>query len=107
MSETSQRYKENRNINKEILCEFLDFLKFKVQNDALTSDEVSSIVNSVVSGTNLYATADELARFYDQTQHNVRCVINRKLIAKPQRRVYYPFSAFSKVIPDSWKKGRK
>ena len=89
------------------MCEFLDFIKFKIQNDCLTSDEVASIVNSVVSGTNLYATAQELARFYDQSEHNVRCVINRRLIAKPQRRVYYPFSAFSKVIPDSWKKRHK
>jgi len=107
MSETQQSYKDSRNIHKEILCEFLDFLKFKVENDRLTADEVASLVNSVVSGTDLYATAEELAKFYDQSQHNVRCIINRKLIAKPQRRVYYPFSAFAKVVPESWKKSHK
>jgi len=109
MNETTQSYKEDsskRNIHKEILCEFLDFLKFKIENDHLTVDEVSSLVESVVSGTNLYATARELARFYDQSEHNVRCVINRRLLAKPVRRVYYPFSAFAKAIPDSWKKRR-
>ena len=106
MSETSQIYKEEskkRNIHKEILCEFLDFLKYKVQNDRLTADEVRSIVDSVVSGVDLFATVEELSKFYGQSQHNVRCVINRKLLDKPQRRVYYHFSAFSKVIPESWK----
>lgn len=110
MSETIQKYKEDsqkRNIHKEILCEFLDFLKFKVENDGLTADEVRSLVNSLVGGTDIYATAQELAKFYNQSQHNVRCIINRKLIAKPQRRVYYPFAAFSRVIPESWKCRKK
>ena len=107
MSETTQIYEEKRNIHKEIACEFLDFLKYKIENDKLTADEVASLVHAVASGTDLYATADELARFYGQSTHNVRCVINRKLLAKPQRRVYYPFSAFARVIPDSWKKHRK
>ena len=109
MSETTQNYKKDsskRNIHKEILCEFLDFIKFKVETDRLTADEVTSLVESVVAGTNLYSTAKELARFYNQSEHNVRCVINRRLIAKPQRRVYYPFSAFAKVVPQSWKECR-
>ena len=110
MSETIQRYKEDsskRNINKEILCEFLDFLKFKVVNDRLTADEVASIVNSIVSGIDLYASTSELARFYNQSEHNIHCVANRRLIQKPVRRVYYPFSAFSRVVPEAWKKTRK
>ena len=91
MSETMQIYKENpskRNIQKEILCEFLEYLKFKIENNHLTADEVSSLVHSIVQGCDLYATAKELAKFYDQSEHNVRCVINRRLLAKPQRRVY-------------------
>ena len=107
MSEMEQSYKEKsakRNIQKEILCEFLDFVKFKVQSDRLTADEVASLVGTVVEGCDLYSTAEELARFYDQSEHNVRCVINRRLLAKPRRRVYYPFSAFAKVVPASWKK---
>ena len=102
MSETIQRY-EKDNIHKKILCEFLDFLKFKVENDGLTADEVRSLVNALVGGTDIYATAHELATFYGQSEHNVRCVINRKLLAKPQRRVYYPFAEFAKVVPSGWK----
>jgi len=101
MSETKQSYKDSRNIHKEILCEFLDFLKFKIENDCLTADEVASLVNSVVSGTDLYASTSELARFYKQSEHNIHCVANRRLIQKPIRMVFYPFSAFSKVIPES------
>lgn len=110
MSEMQQSYKEKsakRNVQKEILCEFLDYVKFKVESDRLTADEVASLVQSVVDGCDLYATAKELARFYDQTEHNVRCVINRRLLAKPRRRVYYPFSAFAKVVPDSWKRRKQ
>ena len=79
--------KQSTTTSKKIACEFLDFLKQKIQCDELTADELSSIIRSVVEGTDLYATADELARFYGQSVHNVRCVISRKMIDKPQRRV--------------------
>lgn len=91
---------------KKILCEFLDFLKQKVVSDELTADELSSLIHNVVDATDLYATADELARFYGQSTHNVHCVINRRMIEKPQRRVYYSVRKFRQIIPDSWKKGR-
>lgn len=105
MSETTQRYKEDstkRNISKKILCEFLDFLKQKVVNDELTADEVTSIVHSVVDNTEIYATADELARFYGKTKQGVYRVINRRMIEKPQRRVYYSFKKFREIIPKDW-----
>ena len=110
MSETLQNYKndyQKRNISKEILCEFLDFIRFKIANDRLTSEEAYSLVESILRSLPLRATVKELARFYGQSEHNVRCVINRKVSEKPQRRVYYSFSAFSKAVPDTWKKCRK
>ena len=110
MSETTQRYEEKskgRNISKIIVCEFLDFLKQKVENDEFTADELSSLIHSIAEGTELYATAEELGRFYGQSTHNVHCVINRRMLSKPQRRVYYPFREFKKIIPDSWHKNRR
>lgn len=98
-----QKYKEvsqKRNIHKEILCEFLDFLKFKVENDGLTADEVRSLVNALVGGTDIYATAQELATFYDQSQHNVRCA-RRSSPILAQKKHPSPGGCLSRYLSES------
>lgn len=102
-----QNYENNHkeeNFGKKILSEFLGFLKYKVDNDELTTDEVDSLVRSIVACTDLVGTAESLAKFYGQSTHNVQCVVNRRLLRKPVRRVYYPFREFSEVVPASWRK---
>lgn len=87
---------------KKIVSEFLGFLKYKVDNDLLTMEEVESIARAMESGIEVMGTAEDFSRFYGQPRTNISSVINRRMLAKPKRRVFYPFRAFQKIIPKTW-----
>ena len=91
-------------VAKKLVIEFLDFLKYKVENDLLSIDDIDSIDRAIKQDLKIVATIDDLAAFYGQPNGNVRSLINRRMIQKPQRRVYYSFNAFSKIVPEKWKK---
>lgn len=91
-------------VAKKIVLEFLDFLKYKVENDLLTMEDIDSIARVVKADLKIMGTLDDLASFYGQSKTNVSSVINRRMIQKPQRRIYYSFNAFQKITPEKWKK---
>jgi len=91
------------NLCKRIVLEYLSFLQYKVENDLLTMDEIESMAKMLEANLIVYGTIDNFAEFYSQQRSNVSAVIHRKLFAKPIRRVYYPFNAFQKIIPDRWR----
>ena len=91
------------NVGKKILSEFLSFLKYKVDNDLLTMEEVESLVKTIEGNLTVLGTADDFAKFYGQSRTNISSVINRRMFEKPIRKVYYSFKAFRKIIPDKWK----
>lgn len=91
-------------VAKKLVIEFLDFLKYKVENDLLSKDDIDSIARAITQDLKIVATIDDLAAFYGQPNGNVRSLICRRMIQKPQRRVYYSFNAFSKIVPEKWKK---
>ncbi len=102
---TMQKYKEelkDRNVSKRIVLDYLEYLTFKVKNDSLTMEEADSLARTFTENLKLTGTIDDLARYYGQSRDNVKVVINRKLLSKPQRRVFYSFSAFRQVIPKRW-----
>lgn len=89
---------------KEIILDFLDYIRYKIENDRLTMSEAESISKTIQNGLKLNGTVDDLCRFYGQTRTNVKAVIGRKMLGKPERRVYYPFNSFQKVVPSTWEK---
>lgn len=91
-------------VAKKLVIEFLDFLKYKVENDLLSMDDIDSIARAITQDLKIVATIDDLAAFYCQSNGNVRSLISRRMLQKPQRRVYYSFNAFSKIAPEKWKK---
>jgi hypothetical protein len=91
-------------MNKQILLEFIDFLRFKIENDLLTMEDVESIKYFFESSVIIRGTAEDFAKFYCKSQYDVRNVIHRRMIEKPIRRVYYSFGEFRKIVPTSWKK---
>ena len=104
---TMQNYNimaDNQNAAKKIVLDVLDYIRFKIENDRLTMAEVESIARTIEGGLNLSGTIDDLSTFYGQPKNNVKTVICRKLIDKPERRVSYRFDAFRKVVPASWKR---
>ena len=90
---------------KKELLEVLDYYKFRVQNGC-TMAEINSTLKALENNMNIDGSISDFARFYGQSEKNVRTVINRKLIAKPTRKVLYPFHAFRKIVPDKWHKDR-
>ena len=97
---------ENKLENKALLYEFLDFLKFKISDQRLTADEFAGISRLLRNGIRLYGTADDIAKFYHKSPQDVRNVVHRRMLGKPERRVYYSFDEFQKIAPNSWKNGK-
>ena len=85
------------------LAGILEFASERARNGQMTLEEVRSWLEMLMERSTLWATVEELADFYGQSEHNVRCLINRRYIGKPKRRVYYSFNQFSRIIPKSWK----
>jgi len=89
-------------IGKKIVLDYLEYLTFKVRNDSLTMEEADSLARTFTENLRLIGTIDDLARYYGQSRDNVKVVINRKLLSKPLRRVFYSFNAFRQIIPKRW-----
>lgn len=92
--------------SKKELLEILDYYKYRVQNGC-TMAEIDSALEALENNMGIDGTISDFAKFYGVSESNVRATISRKLINKPKRKVLYPFHAFRKVIPESWKKGRE
>jgi hypothetical protein len=92
----------NNEASKQLLLEFLDFFRYKIENDLLTMGEVESLAKAISERVLLLVTIDDFAQFYEQSHTNMSSVIKRRMIPKPVRRVYYPFNVFSKIVPQKW-----
>ena len=89
---------------KRIILNILDYLRYQVENDKCTSEELKSILEMVSESMEISATIKDMAEFYGQSESNVSNVISRRPIPKsqkPKRRVYYNLAFFSKIIPKS------
>ena len=89
---------------KQILSEMLAYYKYKVDNDLCTMAEIESAQKALTENMEIYGTTEDLAKFYGVSPGNVRATISRKLLAKPLRRVFYPFHKFLKIVPSKWRK---
>lgn len=101
-----QNYKEKpkeQSVGKRIILEFLDFLRFKIENDSLTLDEMDSIAQTIQENLVLYGTTEDFARYYRKSKDSVKVNISRKMFGRPIRKVLYSFTQFRKIIPPSWK----
>ena len=91
------------NLGKKILLEFIDFIKYKIDNDLLTMQEMDSMAKAIENNFELLGTADDFAKFYNQPLTNVSSVINRRMFEKPLRKVFYRFNTFRKITPEKWR----
>lgn len=88
---------------KKLLSEILDYYKYKVDNNLCTPSEIESASRVLQENMEMYGTISDFAKFYGVSEGNVRSTINRKLIAKPKRKVLYPFHKFVKIVPERWR----
>ena len=89
---------------KAYLIEILDYYKYKRTNGKCTIEEIKSVTSAIVENTELDGTISDFAKFYGVSETNIRATISRKLIAKPKRKLLYPFHKFAKIIPTKWRK---
>lgn len=94
---------DDSNFAKEIILSFLEFLHYKIKNDKLTISEADSIAKVLEKEICLRGSIQDLADFYGKSKNNVKVVINRYLVEKPERLVTYPFGPFNRIVPNSWK----
>ena len=87
---------------KETIKQVLDFLKYKVDNDMCTMEELRSVSDVLQNSLNVIGTVEDFAKFCDQPESSVRNVISRRVIDKPKRRVFYRFFPFIKSVPSKW-----
>lgn len=88
---------------KKNISEILGYIKYKVDNDLCTPEEIESVSKMAQANLELYGTIEDLSKFYGVSEGNIRSTINRKLLDKPKRRVYYRFLSFMKVAPKKWR----
>lgn len=70
--------------------------------DGCTLQEAKAASRMLIENMELYGTSDDFAEFYGKTRDAVNGVIKRKMVAKPVRKVLYPFHKFVKIIPKGW-----
>lgn len=92
---------------KQLLLEILDFLRYKVDTDQCTAEEIRKFANIATEQLGTLATTKEIAEFYGESESNVRNILARRVIPKeykPKRKVYFSFNLFAKLKPKSWKR---
>ena len=93
---------KRESVIREALADMFDLLSYKVRNGAMTEDDVRAIISVIQSDGGVKATVKDLAGFYGQSEDNVRHVIHRGFMPKPERRVYFDFKAFRELVPEKW-----
>lgn len=91
---------------KSYLKEILLFYLYKIEKNGCTMEEMTSVLHILEENMGINGTIEDFAKFYGVSEQNVRTTISRKLIAKPKRRLLYPFQKFSKIVPDKWRKAK-
>ena len=92
---------------KKAILEILDYLRYQVDNDKCTAEELRSIYDMTSETLKVSATIEDLAGFYGQSKSNVSNVLSRRPLPakeRPIRKVYYNFSFFRTLVPKSWRK---
>lgn len=87
---------------KQYLSEIFGFYKYKIDNNLCTPEEIDSAVDVAKNYLDLEASIGDLAKQFGVSEAKVRNTINRKMVKKPKRRVYYSFKSFLEIVPDKW-----
>ena len=94
--------RKSETVIRDALAEMLELLSYKVRSGVMSEDDVKSILSIIQSGGGIKATVRDLAGFYGQSEDNVRHVIHRGFMPKPERRVYFDVKAFRELVPEKW-----
>lgn len=94
---------EDIEVVKKNLKEIFEFGIYKLDNNLCTPAELRSLERMTEGNLEMDASIKDIASFFGQSEGNVRSTINRKMFAKPKRKVLYPFQKFLKIVPEKWR----
>lgn len=97
--------KNEINVQEELI-RLLDYYKETLANGGCTIGAMESVYKTMLENLDVVGTVEDFAKFYGVSEDSVRHVINRYMVQKPTRRVFYPFHPFTKIIPHKWLKNR-
>lgn len=89
---------------KRVVLEILDYLKYQVENDRCTMEELTSIKESFIDNLDVECTSSDIAEMYGQTRSNARVALGRRWLPKPKTRKLYNFAKFVQYLPRTWKR---
>ena len=92
---------------KRVILEILDYLKYQVENDRCTPEELKLIKDSLVDNLDVECTSSDIAEIYGQTPSNVLVALGRRWLPKPKTRKLYNFAKFVQYLPRTWKRVNK
>ena len=87
---------------KTYLIEILEYYIQRLKADKCTMSEIQSVTRTIEENMDIKGTISDFASFYGVPEVTVRTTINKKLFAKPQRKVLYPFQRLLEIVPDKW-----
>lgn len=87
---------------KKELCNVIEFLHWQVEHDKCTEEELESMKHVIEKELKVDATISDIAQHFQQSESNVRNVINRRMVDKPKRSVLYNFVSFLRIVPKNW-----
>ena len=82
------------NTIRDALADFLGMLAHKARTGQMTDDDVAVLSRAIHDAGGIRATVRDMAGYYGQSEDNIRHIIHRNLLPKPERRVYFDFGAF-------------
>lgn len=88
---------------KTYLIEILEYYIQRLKTNKCTMAEIQSTTKALEENMDIKGTISDFASFYNVPEQNIRNNISRKLMAKPERKLLYPFHKFAKIVPDKWR----
>ncbi len=92
-----------KNPIKQIVLDILDYLRYQVENDKCTSEELRGITETFAEHVGVDATAEDVAKFYGVSVNSIRQLPNYTPVPKPKRRVYFDLTKIAIFKPSKWK----
>lgn len=93
--------------SKDELIEILEYYIYKLKRNGCTMAEIESAMRAILENMEIDGTISDFANFYGVPENQIRATISRKLLAKPKRKVMYPFHKFAKIVPEKWSKRKR
>lgn len=96
-----------KNPIKQIVLDILDYLRYQVENDKCTAEELRDITETFVERVGVDAMAEDAAKFYGVSENSIRQLPNYTPVPKPKRHSYFNLTKIAIFKPSKWSKKKQ